>query len=1353
MAFQTSVLRNGEWVTEMVDLQAALKASNAPKTRSEPQSNPPSCGLLTKTVVESPIVHWVLPVRLRSRNSNDIAFIGRNFVQISELQKTGQVQDILRKNDFDLGIRNALVFGRDLDHCLDQDIADLTERSQRSSVLLQNSQTSASDADDILKHSLPPQMLVLILESGDLVFLFIKERVDGRLEFVVSTYDGPRSVRYLGHLFAIDPSSRYMAAASPDGLLVIYEVESMEALEVQYATQGFISPVKSLRIRTIQGVIHKVEFLYPRPEDDYHIIFLLFLARKERGHSASVSRMVTYEWEVGDSLNEVFSEEKAGTRLPPEHKMPLLLVPLRFKTSFLIVSQHYIGVVKDALSGSPSFEYLPTESPERTELSHGHGEPLWTAWARPFRLKEYFQKTDVIYLAREDGAVQHIEIDTQDLLPSMTNVGFLQANIDTAFGVTFDRFSDVLIVAGDSGPGGIWKLAPRRDLERVSVIPNWSPVVDMTTNNQSMTWNFSTSPDATTTTVPPGNSGESLVPDVLFSASGRGLQGTVTEWRWGARARIGLDLDLGEPIRQAWAFFTDDNERRTLNVIIAAPHSSIVLSFSEDLDQVDAMPTEATPFDLSSTTISATQGADDSIIQITETSITKASPVGSFQASFDNIFGTDAARMQKASCSSNFAVVSCHRGMSASQLYTIEISSLEVSPTSAWEVQGEVTCLSLFKLSNTQMVAVGSTCGGVSSITLHSLSGEVLASTIFRNADRNNDQNTEESLLQPQLDALTSICVMGGETADSVHLVVGSRCGHLITMNLHGQSPVKMAWTVEKLGRAPLDVYPASGILDDAPAAFACCDNSLFMLKDLSTQGNRFNSKVLTFPTDSNDASLASPPIHSLHALRQDSSRDRHRISMLLLSESKVLLTEISSHIGPVPRSVPVDGTPTRIIYSQTYECLVVALLSDNRPTLAFVDPTSGRIISEPMDKDRNPSDFISGLGQAGDKITGLGEWLYVKDGKTFTFILVATKAGNLLIVSASVMELQKDGETVKHIQYFTRNKKRYGSPIYSIVVDGDGIIFCVDRTLHWNVLNLAEKKLKPMGYFELESPATSLQILNGKIFALTTTHSLQVIDHRSEVPGATNHSGNQMTLLHTDRVSRATMHMIDVGDSANPPDLWPISILSDMSGGITGVWVPWAQKKREFFVVFEGFLPTTVRRFMRLRGRAAQRKAKQNHRYGTLSNSIDEAEVLGVSVNGSLQQFTLISVELWRLLFLVQRLARRSSTICLFNETGEPEDSGVDMGIAMMQPHPKRMVLDGDLIERCLRHRALEELVGTGEVLTSYCRCLDQLDNGIYTESFRQEGNASVNDREETRSNYLRLGYDILEYLFAPVL
>lgn len=114
--------------------------------------------------------------------------------------------------------------------------------------------------------------------------------------------------------------------------------------------------------------------------------------------------------------------------------------------------------------------------------------------------------------------------------------------------------------------------------------------------------------------------------DGIFSASGRGQKGSVVQWRWGIQARIGLDIETGEPIRQAWTFTTHHHNEGGLYGLLALPHSSVVLRFSESLDQVDAVPAEDTPFDLASRTLHAVQ-VSETIVQVTETSINVATPI------------------------------------------------------------------------------------------------------------------------------------------------------------------------------------------------------------------------------------------------------------------------------------------------------------------------------------------------------------------------------------------------------------------------------------------------------------------------------------------------------------------------------------------------------------------------------------------------------------------------------------------------------------------------------------------------------------------------------------------------------
>lgn len=73
-SLQTQVLVNNEWVTQTVTAEELLKDRTKPAARAPPK--PPNYGVLTRTVIKSPIVRWVLPVQLRSSRFNDVALVG-----------------------------------------------------------------------------------------------------------------------------------------------------------------------------------------------------------------------------------------------------------------------------------------------------------------------------------------------------------------------------------------------------------------------------------------------------------------------------------------------------------------------------------------------------------------------------------------------------------------------------------------------------------------------------------------------------------------------------------------------------------------------------------------------------------------------------------------------------------------------------------------------------------------------------------------------------------------------------------------------------------------------------------------------------------------------------------------------------------------------------------------------------------------------------------------------------------------------------------------------------------------------------------------------------------------------------
>jgi hypothetical protein len=80
MAFETSILQNGEWTTRTLDVNTVLRHYDLQDQEATANTaeieRAPVLGLLTQTVIRSPLVHWILPVKLRDPETNDVAFIG-----------------------------------------------------------------------------------------------------------------------------------------------------------------------------------------------------------------------------------------------------------------------------------------------------------------------------------------------------------------------------------------------------------------------------------------------------------------------------------------------------------------------------------------------------------------------------------------------------------------------------------------------------------------------------------------------------------------------------------------------------------------------------------------------------------------------------------------------------------------------------------------------------------------------------------------------------------------------------------------------------------------------------------------------------------------------------------------------------------------------------------------------------------------------------------------------------------------------------------------------------------------------------------------------------------------------------
>jgi hypothetical protein len=300
---------------------------------------------------------------------------------------------------------------------------------------------------------IPPQCILLAMESGDLTFLFARN-VGMGMEFITSHHKviNKGITEPPGKHLKVDPSSRYVAVAASEKSFAVYSLMSKEELSTQRLHGEPFRHIASEQHLHVRGVIHKMEFLFPAADDPDHIILLLLVVRN--GSTA----MFVYEWEAGQSLTEIRSNNLRGHTLPPSCRMPLLLIPLTIMSAILFVSAESIMECHNLLEGSPTFRVVPQPEFAVSPIHLGIGVPLWTAWTRPLRHPRYSKGHDDIYMAREDGFIAFLEIvlDSSVLVQSTIAAGNFSSNIGTAFTnleLAPDGM-DFLITGGDSCEGG-----------------------------------------------------------------------------------------------------------------------------------------------------------------------------------------------------------------------------------------------------------------------------------------------------------------------------------------------------------------------------------------------------------------------------------------------------------------------------------------------------------------------------------------------------------------------------------------------------------------------------------------------------------------------------------------------------------------------------------------------------------------------------------------------------------------------------------------------------------------------------------------------------------------------------------
>ncbi|KAL8859259.1 MAG: hypothetical protein Q9178_004197 [Gyalolechia marmorata] len=424
-----------------------------------------------------------------------------------------------------------------------------------------------------------------------------------------------------------------MAVGAHVNRIVIYALKGMDRIRKEVQTQDGLNAKNFMPIQQVHSIRHieanadllfqeihagvngsilKMEFLHPSKGDEYHVILLLVVSK------GKITRLVRFEWDSRSSLSEI--DRKPSQVLADSERVPLLLIPLTYGTSFALVCEHQITVFKDILTGNAkgqAYQLEHYEPPE--EPGSSKGLPIWTQWARPMRPTERGDRfVDNIYLCREDGVVRYIDIkeNSHPMISSDYSAGILNTNLGSAFAALDlgDESNDLLIAAGEMADGGMWYFEPRKPLELVGTIRNWTPLRDIAA--------------AHVTTVTSSHVLQET--KRLFACSGRGPRhGVVTEIRKGVEAvKLGPTVELGQlaenGILDLWAL--PDRSNTGIYLMIAQPAETelILLPSSPDQDPQAASETgelDLEELDLDERTIAAGSTAEGFLVQVTPSSV------------------------------------------------------------------------------------------------------------------------------------------------------------------------------------------------------------------------------------------------------------------------------------------------------------------------------------------------------------------------------------------------------------------------------------------------------------------------------------------------------------------------------------------------------------------------------------------------------------------------------------------------------------------------------------------------------------------------------------------------------------
>ena len=376
---------------------------------------------------------------------------------------------------------------------------------------------------------------------------------------------------------------------------------------------------------------------------------------------------------------------------------------------------------------------------------------------------------------------------------------------------------------------------------------------------------------------------------------------------------------------------------------------------------------------------------------------------------------------------------------------------------------------------------------------------------------------------------------------------------------------------------------------------------------------------------------------------------------------------DLSQEPQPLPRKLAIDGTPSRIMYSEHFHKLVVGFSKTvvknvpgqksrlHFPMVTIVDPFQDFPAILPDASALQSA--VQNIGKSGEKILGIHEWVMTPPHYAIVINTVRNRkgekapTGRILIFHVSIVE--------DVIELQEKLSLKLPAPVYALaVLDHDSIVHCTGMRVvkHEKVLSPdgVTWKIHETAASGLPSPGVAISAVDGKVFVSTKAHSTMMYRVRSDT----------FIPILSDQVARNVSTHLLKGTA-------PMMHVAGLNGALAGLKTPGLDPlNRSFITTYEAKLPVSIAHL--LAGHLQPLWYRRDQEDGMLT--------IATSLNGAIYQFQLLpktsAIGFKFIQNLVERVPRIGPTSSLSQQRQQ------------LMPLPNDTLhVDEDVLAKFLRH------------------------------------------------------------------